>query len=35
VKMESLDEPIEHRFGRIAKKNMTAMKRAFDEVKLR
>lgn len=35
VKMESLDEPIDHRFGRIAKKNMTAMKRAFDEVKLR
>jgi pyruvate ferredoxin oxidoreductase gamma subunit len=35
VKMESLDEPIAHRFGRIANKNMTAMKRAFDEVKLK
>ncbi|OPY88351.1 MAG: Pyruvate synthase subunit PorC [Syntrophus sp. PtaU1.Bin208] len=34
VKMDSLNEPIEHRFGRIAKKNLTAMKRAFDEVKL-
>jgi pyruvate ferredoxin oxidoreductase gamma subunit len=32
VKMESMQVPVEHRFGRIAQKNMTAMKRAYDEI---
>jgi len=34
VKLESLNEPIEHRFGRIAKKNLAAMKRAYDAIKV-
>jgi pyruvate ferredoxin oxidoreductase gamma subunit len=34
VKLESLKEPVDHRFGRIAQRNMAAMKRAFDEVKI-
>lgn len=34
VKMESMKAPVEHRFGRIAEKNMTAMKRAYDELSL-
>lgn len=33
VKLESVKEPVDHRFGRIANKNMAAMKRAYDEVK--
>jgi pyruvate ferredoxin oxidoreductase gamma subunit len=33
VKIESVKEPVDHRFGRIANKNMAAMKRAYDEVK--
>jgi pyruvate ferredoxin oxidoreductase gamma subunit len=33
VKLESLDEPIKERFGRIAVKNLAAAKRAYDEVK--
>ena len=33
VKIESLDEPIKARFGRIAVKNIAAARRAFDEVK--
>jgi len=32
VKLDSAKAPVEHRFGRIANKNMAAMKRAFDEV---
>jgi 2-oxoacid:acceptor oxidoreductase gamma subunit (pyruvate/2-ketoisovalerate family) len=32
VNMESMQAPVEHRFGRIAGKNMTAMKRAYDEL---
>ena len=32
VKMASMQVPVEHRFGRIAQKNMTAMKRAYDEL---
>ena len=35
LKMVSLDaakEPVEHRFGRIAARNLQAMKRAYDEV---
>jgi pyruvate ferredoxin oxidoreductase gamma subunit len=34
VKLESVKEPVDHRFGRIANKNMAAMKRAYDEVKI-
>jgi pyruvate ferredoxin oxidoreductase gamma subunit len=34
VKLESVNSPLEHRFGRIAGKNLAAMKRAYDEVKL-
>jgi pyruvate ferredoxin oxidoreductase gamma subunit len=33
VKLESAKGPVEHRFGRIANKNLAAMKRAYDEVK--
>jgi pyruvate ferredoxin oxidoreductase gamma subunit len=33
VKLESVKGPVDHRFGRIAGKNMAAMKRAYDEVK--
>jgi len=31
VKIESLVEPIKHRFGRLAERNINAMKKAFDE----
>lgn len=31
VKLESLSEPLKHRFGRLAEKNINAMKRAYDE----
>jgi len=31
VKVESLHEPINHRFGRIADRNINAMKRAYEE----
>ena len=34
VKIESVKEPVDHRFGRIANKNLAAMKRAYDEVKI-
>jgi len=34
VKIDSLRAPVEHRFGRISGKNMTALKRAYDEVKI-
>jgi pyruvate ferredoxin oxidoreductase gamma subunit len=33
VKLESVKEPVDHRFGRVANKNLAAMKRAYDEVK--
>lgn len=33
VKIESLDDPIQGRFGRIAGKNQAAAKRAYNEVK--
>lgn len=35
IKLSSLKKPIEHRFGRIAQKNMNALKRAYDEVKIK
>ncbi len=34
VKLESLDNPIKERFGRIASKNMAAAKSAYDQVKI-
>lgn len=35
VEFESLKGPIEHRFGRIAQKNVAAAKGAYDEVRIR
>ena len=32
--LEAMKESVEHRFGRIAHKNLTAMKRAYDEIKI-
>lgn len=34
VKMNSVSGPMKHRFGRLAQKNLNAMKRAYDEVKI-
>jgi pyruvate ferredoxin oxidoreductase gamma subunit len=34
VKLDSAKEPIEHRFGRIAQKNLAALKRAYEDVKI-
>jgi 2-oxoacid:acceptor oxidoreductase gamma subunit (pyruvate/2-ketoisovalerate family) len=34
LKFESLDAPIEERFGRIAARNKKALKRAYDDVKI-
>jgi pyruvate ferredoxin oxidoreductase gamma subunit len=31
VRLESLFEPIQHRFGRLAERNVNAMKRAYEE----
>jgi pyruvate ferredoxin oxidoreductase gamma subunit len=33
VNLDSVKGPVDHRFGRIANKNLAAMKRAYDEVK--
>ena len=33
IKLESLKAPLEHRFGKIAQKNIKACKRAYDELK--
>lgn len=35
VKLESLNEPIQERFGRLAERNINSMKRAFDETKVK
>lgn len=35
VKLDSVKEPTEHRFGRIAQKNLAALKRAYEEVKIK
>ena len=35
VKLESLSEPLEARFGRLAERNINAMKRAFEETKVK
>ncbi len=32
--LEAMKESVEHRFGRIAHKNLTAMKRAYEEIKI-
>jgi pyruvate ferredoxin oxidoreductase gamma subunit len=34
VKLDSVKAPIEHRFGRIAQKNLNALKRAYEEVRI-
>jgi 2-oxoacid:acceptor oxidoreductase gamma subunit (pyruvate/2-ketoisovalerate family) len=34
VALDALKEPVDHRFGRIASKNMAALQRAYDEVKI-
>ena len=31
VKLESLFEPLKHRFGRLAERNINAMKKAYEE----
>ena len=35
VKMESVTEPVKERFDRLAEKNLNAMKRAFEETKVK
>jgi len=35
VKLESLFEPLKHRFGRLAERNVNAMKRAYEETSVR
>ncbi len=35
VNMESIVEPLKHRFGKIAEKNLNAMKRAYDETQVK
>jgi len=35
VKLDSAKAPMEHRFGRIAKKNLAALNRAYEEVKIK
>jgi len=32
MELDAMKESIEHRFGRIAQKNLNAMKRAYDEI---
>jgi pyruvate ferredoxin oxidoreductase gamma subunit len=34
MEIDAMKEAIEHRFGRIAQKNLNAMKRAYDEIKI-
>jgi pyruvate ferredoxin oxidoreductase gamma subunit len=35
VKLESLVEPLNKRFGRLAERNVNAMKRAYEETRLK
>ena len=35
VKLESVAEPLKHRFGNLAETNMSAMKRAYDETEVK
>jgi len=34
MELDAMKDAIEHRFGRIAQKNLNAMKRAYDEIKI-
>jgi pyruvate ferredoxin oxidoreductase gamma subunit len=34
MELDAMKGSIEHRFGRIAQKNLNAMKRAYDEIKI-
>jgi pyruvate ferredoxin oxidoreductase gamma subunit len=34
MKLDAMKEAVEHRFGRLAPKNLTAMKRAYEEIKI-
>jgi pyruvate ferredoxin oxidoreductase gamma subunit len=34
VELDSLKEPLDHRFGRLAQNNLSAMKRAYEEIKI-
>ena len=34
VKLDSVKDPMEHRFGRIAQKNLAALKKAYEDVKI-
>ena len=34
LELDAMKEAVEHRFGRIAQKNLAAMKRAYDEIKI-
>jgi pyruvate ferredoxin oxidoreductase gamma subunit len=34
MELDAMKESVEHRFGRIAQKNLNAMKRAYDEIKI-
>jgi len=34
VELDSVRDPLEHRFGRIAQKNIAALKRAYEEVRV-
>jgi pyruvate ferredoxin oxidoreductase gamma subunit len=34
LSLDDVKESVEHRFGRIAQKNLNAMKRAYDETKI-
>ncbi len=35
VKLESITEPLKHRFGKLADKNFAAMRRAYDEIAIK
>jgi len=34
MELDAMKESVEHRFGRIAQKNLNAMKRSYDEIKI-
>ncbi|MBP7233025.1 MAG: 2-oxoacid:acceptor oxidoreductase family protein, partial [Syntrophaceae bacterium] len=34
MELDAMNDAIHHRFGRIAQKNLNAMKRAYDEIKI-
>jgi pyruvate ferredoxin oxidoreductase gamma subunit len=35
VELESLIEPLQHRFGRLAQRNINAMKKAYEETSVK